>query len=133
MKTLTIPGQPIAKPRMTQQDKWLKRKAVVAYWEWAAKARSQAVEALVFDEVAPAMVVVIRAYFGFPPSYSGKKCVRLGGKPHIIRPDSDNIGKAVLDSIWPKDDSAVYDLRIVKRWDDGAGPRVEIQAEEGRG
>ncbi len=133
MKPLTILGQPVAKPRMTQRDKWMKRTCVMRYRAWADAARKEAVAKGRGIDVAGPMAVVIIAYFGFPPSYSAKKCVQLKGKPHTMSPDSDNISKAVLDSIWPKGDSAVYDLHIMKQWDDGRGPRVEVRTREASG
>lgn len=123
---IVIPGKPIAKPRMTQRDRWMKRPAVVAYWAWANHARELADAVQLGEKVAPTLTVGINAFFGLPSSYSAAKKRKLYGQPHTLRPDADNIAKAVLDALWPKNDSAVYDLRIVKLWDDRQGPRVEV-------
>lgn len=78
-----------------------------------------------------ALVADIKAFFPIPKSLSAKKRAELRGKPHIKKPDADNVEKAVLDALnscaFP-DDSAVADARTVKRYDDN--PRVEVYITE---
>lgn len=121
--TFTVPGDPIGKPRQTRADKWKKRPAVLRYREWADAARAAA-PAL---PESPAKVTVY-AYVGLPKSYSQKKRAALAGMPHRAKPDADNILKSVCDALFPED-SMIWEKHIVKRWDDGNGPRVEITVE----
>ena len=59
----------------------------------------------------------IAAYFQIPKSYSKKK---IANTPYPIKkPDADNIGKIVADSlngIAYRDDSQIAEMRISKRW-----------------
>jgi Holliday junction resolvase RusA-like endonuclease len=68
------------------------------------------------DEARP-VSVVIDAVFGRPKSHLTKKGVRASA-PALPRPDVDNIGKAVLDSLQDVmgDDTMVSRLVIEKSW-----------------
>jgi uncharacterized cupin superfamily protein len=66
------------------------------------------------------------AWFAFPASYSKKKRDLLRGNPHRLKPDRDNIDKAILDSLFAQD-CTVSDGTLTKRWDDGNGPRIEVR------
>jgi Holliday junction resolvase RusA-like endonuclease len=117
----TIPGKPIGKPRMTQSDKWKRRPCVVAYWEWADKARE------VMGELPPASDVDelhLTAYFEPPESWSKKRRVAAIGTKHRVKPDLDNVCKAAMDVLF-KQDSAIADALVRKRWD--WHPRLEIE------
>ncbi len=120
---ITIPGKPVAKPRMTRRDKWMGRKPVVQYWEWVNMATRIVKEQLDQDPLR----VIITAYFGFPKSYSKQKRELLEGQLHRLLPDGDNVLKAVVDALWKKNDQRIAIKTIIKRWDDGKGPRVEVQ------
>ena len=66
-----------------------------------------------------------------PKSVSRKTFIMLKGKPHICRPDVDNIEKAILDAlngIAYKDDNQVYELYARKRY--GEEDRIVIVLEE---
>jgi len=39
---ITVPGNPVGKPRMTRKDKWAQRPCVLRYREWADRARAAA-------------------------------------------------------------------------------------------
>lgn len=106
---------------MTQRDKWAKRPCVLRYREWADKARESAPKDLPQSPNKVSMV----AYLPFPKSYKEKKRKELQGKPHRLKPDADNILKGI-DSLWT-DDSAIWSKHIEKFWDDGLGPRIEIE------
>ena len=117
---VTVLGEPVGKPRMTQRDKWAERPAVVKYRAWADRARA----------TAPSIILEPKdvswtAYFDLPASYSKKKRAALAGQPHRLKPDRDNMDKAVLDSLFAQD-CTVSDGTLRKRWDDGRGPRIEI-------
>jgi Holliday junction resolvase RusA-like endonuclease len=68
------------------------------------------------DEARP-VSVVIDAVFGRPKSHLNKKGVRASA-PQLPRPDVDNIGKAVLDSLQDVmgDDTMVSRLVVEKSW-----------------
>lgn len=123
----TIPGPPVPKPRMTQADKWQKRPCVVKYWQWAETARMS------FLQVYPGVelpgcpsTIVMRFYLPFPPSYSMKKRRMLAGALHRETPDLLNLGKAAEDALWPQDKGLAREV-LSKWWDDGGGPRTEIE------
>ena len=78
-----------------------------------------------------AIYAEITAYFPIPKSTSKKKTAEMqqGFVYHVKRPDADNVAKSILDALNGvafDDDSAVFHLRITKRYDDGTGPRVEV-------
>ena len=124
---ITVLGTPVPKPRMTRQDRWKQRPIVLKYWDGAKRAM-QAAEAAQLPEErnSEPISVQVKAFFGFPKSYGKRKCATLSGQPHTLRPDVDNLGKAVMDSLFPKEDSHIHRLLVEKQWDDGAGARVEI-------
>lgn len=124
---LDIQGPPPGKPRMTKSDKWRKRSATDKYWVWA-----NAIKVAVAGCIPPAAMVAEvnwTAYFEPPPSWSKKKRVAAIGTRHRSKPDLDNIAKALSDTLWPDDDSAIADGTFRKRWDWTARLEVEIITE----
>lgn len=115
-----IPGEPIGKPRQTRSDKWKERPAVMKYRAWADKARENAPPL----PGQPDRLDLI-AFFTIPASYSKRRREGLRGMPHRVKPDVDNVVKAVMDALVEKD-QCVHELRAKKRWDDGNGPRIEL-------
>ena len=65
------------------------------------------------------------AYFTIPVSYSKKKAATIAGEVHRVKPDRDNVDKAILDSLTDQD-QRVSDGFLRKRWDDGRGARIEL-------
>lgn len=58
-------------------------------------------------------------YFPMPASWSKKKRDRMRGTPHQVKPDVDNVNKAVLDVLRKDDDAAVWRMGTQeKRWAD---------------
>lgn len=121
--TFTIPGKPVGKPRMTRADAWKKRPAVLRYWDWSNKAKACLPKDADLSSVG---IIKIRAYMAFPKTYSKNKRESLKGQPHLLRPDRGNITKGVEDSIF-KNDSQLWKSDEEKRWEDGHGPRVEVE------
>lgn len=75
------------------------------------------------------------AYLPIPKSTSKKKraLMELGQVPHIKRPDTDNYIKNIMDCMtklrfW-NDDSQVFEIHAVKRYEDNLGPRWEVELE----
>jgi hypothetical protein len=66
------------------------------------------------------------AFFKMPGSWNSATKERMKGQPHKIRPDADNLLKAIGDSLFPTGDEHLYDLSITKLWDDGSGARTII-------
>jgi Holliday junction resolvase RusA-like endonuclease len=105
---------------MTRRDRWAKRPCVLKYFEWAHRARLEWLMKGGGRIPNPAGVNV-RCFFAL----TNKKAIP--GSPHRMRPDADNVLKAVLDALFPKGDAMVYHQLIDSYWDDGEGPRVEIE------
>lgn len=73
----------------------------------------------------------IEIEFRPPQSISHKRFILLNGKPHIHRPDIDNITKAILDALNGlayKDDNQVFELYARKRY--GEEDRIVVILEE---
>jgi hypothetical protein len=67
------------------------------------------------------------AYIAFPKSYNKKKRALLQGKPHLQKPDKDNLEKGLFDAIFKEGDSCVWDGRGTKLWEDEIGSRFEVE------
>ncbi|EDS79173.1 RusA family crossover junction endodeoxyribonuclease [Clostridium perfringens] len=78
--------------------------------------------------------VLIVAYYKIPKSYSKKRvqAIRDGLEKPRKKPDADNIGKIILDSlngIAYKDDAYVADFRVIKEYTEEL-ERVEFELSE---
>jgi len=120
MKILTIPINPVSKPRMTQRDKWDKRPCVMKYWQYCDKLRA-------WMNVNAAEVdfehLRVHFYIRMPKSWSKKKKKAMNYHPHKQKPDIDNILKGFMDALL-KDDSGIHDIRVTKVWCDAGYIRV---------
>lgn len=132
MKTVefVVAGQPVGKsrPRFTKGGRAYTPTKTRHYEEQVADCAAKAMRGHVFNDTA--VQVVIIAYMEIPKSYSAAKRRRCIDGIHIpTRPDIDNIAKCVLDGcngIVYKDDRFVNDMRIIRRYDDGKGPRCLV-------
>ena len=120
IKTFTILGDPMGKPRMTRADAWKKRKCVLKYFAWADKARLQA--GGIHKGIKR---IIITAYLSMPNSWSVKRKEIMRGTPHNSKPDCDNVLKAVMDSVLERDQE-VFDAHVRKFWDNKNNPRIEV-------
>lgn len=132
MIKFTIPGEPRAKQRhrTTKNGFNYTPKETVEYENWVKQCyfiehRQTMLEGQIKAE--------IKAYFGIPNSYTKKRkrAIAEGKVRPTKRPDTDNIAKAVLDSlngIAYKDDSAIVSLQVEKYFDEK--PRVEVILEQ---
>jgi Holliday junction resolvase RusA-like endonuclease len=102
--------RPVAKCRMTQRDKWAKRPAVLRYRAFKDAVRRQGLE-LNPDGYWVEFV------FAVPKSLSKKEReLRLWGlRRHTIKPDKDNLEKALLDALY-LDDSHCWRGGCSKTW-----------------
>lgn len=108
---------------MTRRDKWKKRPCVVRYRAWADTVRAAKPE----DFPNNPRTLNWTAYFPFPASYGKKKRQELAGRAHQQKPDRDNCDKGILDILF-KNDAGIAFGTLCKLWDDGTGPRIEIEA-----
>ena len=103
---------PVAKPRMTQRDKWMERPCVLRYRSYCDSLRANWPD-MPFPESGYHVIF----HLPMPQSWSKKKKEQMNGAPHQQRPDKDNLDKALLDALC-KDDSYIYDGRVSKYWSD---------------
>ena len=101
---------PVAKPRMTQRDKWLKprRPAVQKYYDFKMQCLLEKVE-------LPEDGGHVIFHLPMPKSWTKKKKAEMCGKRHKSRPDLDNLLKSLSDSVYGED-SIISDVRITKIW-----------------
>jgi Holliday junction resolvase RusA-like endonuclease len=108
---------------MTRQDKWKNppRPAVARYWAFKDEVNRQEKGVIPKDTNNLSWI----AYIPIPKSWTKAKKIAMAGVLHRQTPDRDNIDKAILDALF-KEDSGVATGTLTKRWDDGAGPRIEL-------
>jgi len=107
---------PVAKPRMTQRDKWAKRPAVSKYYLFKDLCR--------LHSVALPDTHHVTFLVPMPQSWSKKKKAEMYLQPHRQRPDGDNFIKALWDAVLPED-SHIYDFRVTKKWAYQGGIKIE--------
>lgn len=106
---IDVPVTPVAKPRMTQRDKWKKRPVVMAYRAFCDSLR----EHVGTYELPERFHVTF--HVPIPRSWSMAKKERTVGSPHRQRPDVDNFLKALADALCAED-SHLWDVRATKVW-----------------
>lgn len=106
---MIIAIEPVPKPRMVKSDRWRGRPAVTRYWAFCDELRLKWGRRDVPDRM------VLKFSITMPKSWSAKKRLEMGGKPHQQRPDIDNLLKSFLDALC-EDDSYIYDVRVEKYW-----------------
>ncbi len=99
---------PIAKPRMTQRDKWKNRPVVARYNAFKDLVRLHRIE---LPESGYHVIFIMP----MPKSWSNKKKLKMNSKPHQQTPDKDNLEKGLLDALF-KDDKHIWDGRVSKIW-----------------
>lgn len=113
---------PFAAPRMTQSDKWKvnpnhhdinkrQRKPVTQYFEYKNELLRQAT--LMQFEIKSVLDVLF--LMPMPDSWSVKKKSRMNGLPCKVKPDTDNLTKAIKDTFC-KNDSNIWKENAEKRW-----------------
>ena len=116
--SFTVPGKPYAKkrPRFSRKS----GRAFDPAENGKAEASIGHLAAIHFQTpLTGAVAVEIVATFAIPKSWSKRKAAEHLHRPHIQRPDGDNILKAVKDALnriaWA-DDCQVADERVRKVW-----------------
>lgn len=113
---------PISAPRMTQSDRWRtnpehedinkrQRPVVTKYFAYKNELTRQVAE--LNYEVKPVLDILF--IMPMPNSWSGKKKERMNGLPMKVKPDTDNLLKAVKDTLC-KNDSHIWRETAEKRW-----------------
>jgi Holliday junction resolvase RusA-like endonuclease len=106
-KSMTIEIDPMGAPRQSRRDKWKPSIAVIRYRIFRDEMRRR-----ILTLPVPLILVFTIA---MPTSWSEKKKKEMDGKPHTQVPDTDNLTKAVLDSIYDQD-SHIHDIHAQKIW-----------------
>ena len=104
-----IQVSPVAKPRMTQRDKWKQRPVVMKYRAYKDELR----QALSYKAIMMEMWLIF--VVEMPQSWSKKKKAKMSGQAHQQRPDIDNLVKGFLDALL-EEDSAVDEIHAKKVW-----------------
>ena len=113
---------PMGAVRMTQSDRWKtnpnhsdpnkrQRKPVAQYFQFKNALVCQAKEMNFVLGKCFEVVFLIP----MPDSWSNKKKERMNGMPCEVRPDTDNLVKAIKDSL-RKEDSDIWHETAQKRW-----------------
>lgn len=113
---------PVPAPRMTQSDRWKtnpnhvderkrQRKSVAAYFAYKDLLKLQA--NLMKYEIKPVLEVLF--LMPMPDSWSAKKKESMNGKPCQVKPDTDNLMKAIKDTFCVND-SFIWRETGEKRW-----------------
>jgi Holliday junction resolvase RusA-like endonuclease len=107
-KNLIIPVSPLAKPRMTQRDRWKKRKCVEDYWHYRDQLRP------VVTILEPLQAISLVFHIPMPASWSKKKRQVMDQTPHRSRPDLDNYIKGFCDVF--EEDKEIHYIEAQKLW-----------------
>ena len=118
---------PIAKPRMTQRDKWSQREAVTKYFGFRDMIRYKS--NLSGLRSLPGTIDGLTFALPMPGSWSKKKQDTMRGQPHTQRPDLDNLCKGFCD-VWAEDCHIHCIKNMAKVWDDFGSIQLEIEHED---
>mgnify|MGYP003386877123 CR=1 FL=1 len=126
----TIPGKPFAKQRPR-----FSRHSGSAYTPGETVSFERAVGQIATQHFASPLEgpigLTIIATFQPPASWSKKKVAAHMGRPHVQRPDIDNISKAICDGlnrIAFADDGQICALTMFKVWGEIEGTSVMVEA-----
>lgn len=116
--TFEIPGKPFAKQRPRFSRKSGQAYTPKATESYESLVRAKALPLFPKPLIGPVIVEIIAI---FEPAASWSKAKRETAlyRPHIQRPDADNLGKCCCDGLNRvafADDGQIYDLRIKKMW-----------------
>lgn len=101
-----------------------KRPKDLLYIERRKELRARALAAGLRPDGGPARVEAT-FHMPVPPSCSRLEKARRLGKPHIQRPDLDNLIKALLDALWAED-AVVHSINASKVWAPSGAIEVAI-------
>lgn len=114
----------VGKPRMTQRDRWKVRNVVAAYRAWCDSVRGE-----IRNRPPPPSERIVRldwvAGFALPASMSKACRAQFLHALHRVRPDRDNIDKAILDTLFESDQHIACGS-MLKVWVERPFFKVEI-------
>jgi Holliday junction resolvase RusA-like endonuclease len=115
METYHFDIDPVAKPRMTQRDKWKNRPIITRYRAYSDLLRLQANQMGL--ETLPGNINTLVFHIPMPKSWSKKKKEAMNNRPHTQTPDLDNLLKGFQDVLC-KDDKHIYSISrgLSKYW-----------------
>lgn len=121
MQTYRLDIKPISKPRMTQRDKWAKRKCVVEYYEYKDILHEELESNINFKKYVNEVDkngILKNLTFGLvvPKSLSKKQKGLYIGLPHQVKPDLDNLIKGFMDCLFEQDSFICKFNNIQKVW-----------------
>lgn len=101
---------PVSAARMTRREKWLtpRRPCVQKYFDFRSEVKKLGIT---IQESGSHIIFILP----MADSWSKKKKMLWDGKAHQQTPDSDNLLKSLLDSVY-NNDCGVWDVRITKLW-----------------
>ena len=106
---------PVAKPRMTQSDRWKGRPIVNRYNAYKDLLRLDA-NRMGLEEL-PDVLGSIYFHIPMPKSWSYKKKLEMNGQLHKQKPDLDNLLKGFFDGLKAKDERiALISKGLGKYW-----------------
>lgn len=106
---ITLNITPVGKPRMTRNSAYL----YTDYWIYKDKL---ILEASKYNYIIESVLENITFVLPFPKTYSNKKRKELLGKPHMLKPDLDNILKGWQDALIDNDSKIHTYNNIRKIW-----------------
>lgn len=106
---------PVPKPRMTHSDRWNKRPCVLKYRAFVTELRLRGAR-------LPSRYR-IEFVLPMPRTWPDHLKARMDGQPHLVRPDTSNLVKAVEDALVPRDER-LHDIAASKVW--GRKGRIRI-------
>jgi hypothetical protein len=106
---------PVPAPRQSRRDAWAPRPCVRRY-------RAMRDHLRLLRPRLPERIVMI-FYLAMPRSWTMEQRRAHAGEAHRVRPDADNLGKALLDAL-ARQDADKYDVRAIKVW--SWAPRIVI-------
>jgi len=101
---------PVAAPRQSRRDKWAPSRAVQNYRAFRDHIGYKVQE-------LPADFFHVVFVIPMSESWSRKKKLELCGHPHELKPDTDNLVKALIDGVYrDREDSHVWNYAATKLW-----------------
>lgn len=118
-KKFVIKVLPIGAPRMNRCVKWRPSPRQLRYFVF-----KDALRAAVGDHPVPDGIDVT-AYISMADTWTKKRKAEMDGKPHRLKPDTDNIAKGIMDALWGQD-CGIWDLHLRKFWCQQGQERLEL-------
>ena len=123
--SFTVHGSCMGFVHQTRADRWKQRPCVLRYRAWCDEVRKAAGMPRPATYLVP-LRLAVRFYLPIPASWSALTKAAALGQMHRRKPDGSNLIKAIEDAL-VKNDQVIVQGSWEKFWDDGQGPRAEIE------